>query len=372
MKLDTLLHHSYSWAHPGGEYQDAILGSMARVVRSLSGESFPGWSLDEQRIHVMNMLRPHILKLTGFKTCFHSEVKDLSWQQRRLLLERRLISPCMAARQEGCELFIPKKQDLVIMTNEEEHVVIHSLAPRLELSSSVRRALKIANTLEEELNFAKNDEMGYLTSLSNECGDAVQLFVLLHLPAMACSNVIHQLHAALEKLDLEISPVYADDKEDTGNVFILRTQPAKLAQTHDAMTRIKKLARNIAKRELKLRTHILEVNRLELCDLVGRSIGIIRYATRLSFRELVDSLSLISLGLHLGLLESQRDDLDADAINKELFTLPLELSSAHLRHIAEQPVEGSTPHVQALRSQLAQRALEQLSIQFKPLSSTTI
>ncbi len=370
MKLDILLEHSYSWAHPGGEYQDTILGSMARVVRSLSDECFPGWGLDEQRIAVMNKLRPHILKLKGFKTGFHSEIKELSWQQRRLLLERRLISPCMAARQEGCEIFIPKKQDCIVMTNEEEHVVIHSLAPRLEISTCVRRALKIADTLEEDLPFAKNDEMGYLTSLSNECGDAVQLFVLLHLPAMACSNVIHQLHTALDKMDLEISSIYADEKEDTGNIFILRSQPTKQGETQASVARIKKLATTIAQRELKLRSHILETNRVEVCDLVGRSIGIIRYATRLSFRELVDSLSLISLGLHLGLLESQREDLSAEALNKELFALPLELSTAHLRHIAELPVEGSELQIQALRSQLMQRALERLSVQFTPLSTT--
>ncbi len=370
MKLDTLLQSNFNWALCGDAYHDVILGSLTRVVRSLSDHCYPGWSLDEQRKQTMDYLRPHVLALPSFKTSFHTEICELTWQQRRLLLERKLISPCMAARQDGCEVFIPKKQDCFIMTNEEEHLVIHCSSHGLALRSCHKRALKLADTLEQQLSFAQNPETGYLTSLPYECGDAVQLFILMHLPAMTCTSELSKVHTALEKLDLELSSVFADEKEETGNLFILRCQPPKKGDTGIVMKRLIKIATTMAQRELKLREHIYEVHELEARDLIGRSMGIIRYASRLSYSELVDSISLISLGLHLGILETTREELSLDEINNELFTLPVSLGSAHLRQRASLPVEGSTLQIQALRSQLAQTTLDKLSIQFKPYNRT--
>ncbi len=364
MKLDTILKDSHSWIGASIEKNDVILGTLGRVSRSLRGHSFPGWSTDEDRRGLMDYLRPHVQSLFGYKTAFHAEMSSLDWQQRRLLLERKLISPCMAARQDGCEIFIPRKQDSVVMTNEEEHLVIHNFATGFKLAETHAKLLKSVEKLETQLNFAKDEKRGYLTSLPFECGDAIQLYVLLHLPATTCTNVIPQLHAALDKLELGMQPFYADEHEDTGNMFILHCHPTSYNNTKKAISKLEKIALTIVDHELNLRKHLLETREIEMRDLIGRALGILLYSSKLSFKELADSLSLIRLGLSLGVLHSEHEDMNRDEIIDTLIDLYISLAPAHLRRLASLDVEGSADEVQHLRSQLVQSTLNQLSIKF--------
>ncbi len=365
MKLDSILKENHTWIRASIEKNDVLLGTLGRVSRSLRGHRFPGWSTDEDRRSVMDFLRPHVQSLYGYKSAFHAEMSSLDWQQRRLLLERKLISPCMAARQDGCEVFIPRKQDSVVMTNEEEHLVIHHFLSGLKLAETHAKLLKSVEKLEKQLNFAKDEKRGYLTSLPFECGDAVQLYVLLHLPATTCANIIPQLHAALEKLELGMQPYYADESEDTGNMFILHCHPTSYQQTAKVIARLEKITLTIADQELKLRKHLLETREIEMRDLVGRALGILLYSAKLSFKELTDSLSLIRLGLSLGMLHSEHEEMSCEEIIDTLIDLYISLAPAHLRRLASLDVEGSADEVEHLRSQLVQRTLNKISLQFR-------
>ncbi len=365
MKLDSILRENHTWIRASIENNDVVLGTLGRISRSLREHSFPGWSTDEDRQGLMDFLRPHVQSLYGYKSAFHAEMSSLDWQQRRLLLERKLISPCMAARQDGCEIFIPRKQDSVVMTNEEEHLVIHHFATGLKLDETHAKLLKSAEKLEKRLSFAKDEKRGYLTSLPFECGDAVQLYVLLHLPATTCTNIISQLHTALDKLELNLQPYYSDEHEDTGNMFILHCHPTSYKQTSKTIARLEKITLTIVYQELKLRKRLLETRRIDMYDLVGRALGILLYSSKLSFKELADSLSLIRLGLSLGVLHSEHEDMSSYEIIDTLIDLNTSLAPAHLRRLASLDVEDSADEVQHLRSQLVQSTLNQLSIQFR-------
>ncbi len=367
MKLDTLLEQSHHWLRASRERNDVLLGTLGRVVRSLSAYSFPGWCLDEERQEVMHSLRAHVQNVRGYKSAFRAEMSTLTWQQRRLLLERKLISPCMAARQDGCEIYIPKKQDSIIMVNEEEHIAVHRFMPGLRLDEVHERLLQTAQQLSHGLQYAYDEHRGYLTSLPHEHGDAIQLYVLLHLPALTCAGAITKLKTSLEKLELGLQPYYADDKEDTGNMFILHCHPTGHEMTQLIKTRLSKIARCIVKRELQFREQLLETDGIEIRDLIGRAFGILQYAVKLSFKEFADSMSLIRLGLTLGILVSEQEEMDLYELIDVLIELSTDLSPAHIRHLASLGVDDSTEEVQFIRAQLCRSVLNTLSIQFRKL-----
>ncbi len=336
--LSSIMKNRPSWLSCEGEFEGIIIASLGRLVRNLPGHSFPGWSTAASRAAVVETLLPLLLARSGFKTAFHADMGELALDERRMLLERKLITPCMAARQDGCHVIVPRKQDCSIMLNEEEHLVVHFFRQGQDLHNVLVDARRFSASLEKDLVFAHDPARGYLGSMPSEAGDGIQLSVVMHLPALVLANMMPQVNRALEKLHMGISPFYGGMQEDTGNTFIIYTHPAPLGETDQAAKRLERILHLLVLREVQVRTKLNITRPFELTDQVGRAFGLLCYAVRLSYREMLDSLSLLRLGSSCGLLRWEKE---GDEVLSGLCALAQELAPAQLAcsHAADMPHE---------------------------------
>lgn len=297
---ENLFNTCPPWFRKAGSANDVILGIMGRLVRNLRGHAFPGWSTAEGRRAVAELLLPAIQRCPGFKNAHQTEMSELDYGMRRALLERRQISPCMAARQDGCHLIINKRQDTVVMVNEEEHLVIHSFNNGHDFNALIERLLRLPSALEREFEFAATPQNGYLTSLPNEAGEGVQLYAVLHLPALTLSNMMPQVNRAIDKLQLNIAPFYPQFGEECGNAYVVYTAPAIYGTLGEMITHLSDIIFRLAERENQVRDRLLDMHRQGdtfLADRINRSYGLLRYARTLSQQEWVEAISLLRLGV---------------------------------------------------------------------------
>lgn len=368
MKLSTLLKNSNPWLEQRGEEPPILLATLGRLTRSLPHHVFPGWSTEEARRAVLEELRPHITGLTGFKKAFQVDMSDLSHHERRLLLERKLISPSMAARREGCEIFIPKKQDISIMLNEEEHLVMHSFASGEALAELRLKLEKIADGLEEKLSFAKSQSGDYLSSIPAECGNGIQMYLVLHVPGLVISNLMKEIYKAVEKLGLQISPFYSDGNRDTGDSFVLYTTPCPLMQCEHELAKLRRVANTLVLREKQVRCKLFSLRPLELRDQVTRALGRLSYATTLSFTEMSNAISLLILGTSYGFLRWQPEQ--SENILTTLRQFNISLAPAHLAQTWGLCCsEHKAKEMAALRAKLIQEQLATLHVSINPIES---
>lgn len=311
--FSSLLKKRPMWFSDIGDYSDVIIGSMARVVRNLAGHTFPGWSTRESRRAVADLLLPHIMQLPGNKTqAFSAEMSELSYGQRRVLLERKQISQCLAARQDGCHIVINSKQDTTFMINEEEHLVMHLYSSQYDHAPLLRRAEKITHELENNLNFAKSYSGEYLTSIPMEAGTGIQLYTIIHLPALNTAGMMPQIHRSLEKLMLHISPFFSAMGDDVAGLFALYTPTIPLGAEDEISAHLSSTALTLAQRELSVRECLsLEAQPVAiLSDLIGRAYGLLQYAHKLDFKEFLNALSMLRLGAVMGYINHDSESLD--------------------------------------------------------------
>ncbi len=325
--FSTLLKTVPSWLTTEGDMADVAIATLGRLVRNLPGHPFPGWSSAKSRRAVVDALLPRLLERPGFKSAFHADMAELKLEQRRLLLERKLITPCMAARQEGCHVIIPRRQDVSIMLNEEEHLVAHFYQQGLSLNNVLTDMRRFASALEKDFTFAHDAAHGYLTSLPAEAGEGMQLYIVLHLPALTMADTADQISRGLEKLQINIAPFYNGMQEDTGNIYVLFTQAVPLGQADETMAQFEEVANTLILREIQMRTKLLSTNPFELSDRLGRAFGLLCYAMRLTYREMLDALSLLRLGHRCGMFSWEQDDRE---VIGNIAALNVELAPAHL------------------------------------------
>lgn len=303
---------------------DIIVGMMGRLVRNLSGHAFPGWSTAEGRKAVADILLPLVQNAPGFRNVRHAEMTELDYATRRALMERRQISPCMAARQDGCHLLLNQKQNTVVMINEEEHLAIHSFVSGFDAYSLLTRLHRLPNELKETVAFAYDEHYGYLTSLPQEAGDGIQLYVVLHLPALALANMTSQINRSVEKLELNIAPYYPQLGEECGNMFVLYTNPIPQGALEDVLAHLLDIIETLQERELQVRNKLAKLPQsgdFFVLDAINRSYGLLQYARAISAAEWADALSMLRLGVEFGYISAE--DADKDTLLAELAELAL-------------------------------------------------
>lgn len=343
IKFTSLLKLLPPWFDHCGYENGVILGTMGRLVRNLKGECFPGWSTGESRARVAEKLTPAVRSLPGFRQAAHAEMPELSKIERKVLLERKQITPCMAARQDGCHVFINKKQDSIVMLNEEEHLAIHQFAAGNQMESIVSELNKKAKNLAKNVEFAHGKEYGFLTSMAAECGDGLQLYMVLHLPGHAMMNQIDKLERALNKMHLNLSPFFNEFGDETGNLYVLFSTPIPMGATEDVMGHMLNIAENLEEKELMLRNKIDIEDPVQMNDMVGRMYGTLRYGSLMEYPEFLHILSILHLGIEQEtlILNKKKEALQTSLSNVLLLAAP-----AHLAYTTE---EDSTRVHQILR-----------------------
>lgn len=298
-KFSSLLKKQPPWFSQAGEELDIICGTMVRAVRNVAGYRFPGWSTAENRKAVADMLVPAVMNLTGNKSsAFCTEVKDLGYVERRVLLERKQISQCLAARQDGCHLIISGKQDAVYMINEEEHLVMHLFSADIHHTDLVKKVGKISASLEKSIPFARSGNGDFLTSMPVEAGTGIQLYTLLHLPALNSMGMMQQINRGLEKLMLNISPLYPNLRDDSANLFVIFSPPILTGTQDEMISHMYDTCLKLEERELQVREKLHSYPRTNhiLPDMVGRAYGLCCYAARLEYTEFLHILSMLRMG----------------------------------------------------------------------------
>ncbi|MFI3242751.1 MAG: hypothetical protein R3Y56_00695 [Akkermansia sp.] len=370
MKVKTLLKTSHTWLMPEDDNKLILVATLGRLSRSLKGQIFPGWSTQESRQKVLDALRPTISSLPHFKTGFCAELSDLKHHERKLLQERKLISPSMAARGDGSEVYIPRKQNISIMLNEEEHLVIHTFAKGNAIDELRDKMETLASKLEKKLDFAKSAEGDYLTSIPAECGNGIQMYLVLHLPGLVISNLMKEVRTSLEQLNLQLTPFYGDGKEDTGDLFVMSHLPDTDIQCDLNLDRLVRVAKALVKRERQVRAKLLHLRPLELRDQITRALGRLLYATTLSFTEMTNAISLLILGTYYQILRWD-DDEDEHPV-AILRDMVLSHSPAHLaERVGLQSGGEDSRHMMALRALSVQLMLGAMNVSIIPINNTS-
>src|SRR5207237_9795212 len=142
---------------------------------------------------------------------------------KQVLVERHLISREHAAKSAGSAVIMNRRQTLSIMINEEDHLRMQSMRSGLQLKQAFKLLDKIDTALENELEFAYDQRLGYLTACTTNVGTGMRAYAMLHLPDLVLSELINQVVHAVSKISLAVRGLYGDGAEAKGQLLHLAT-----------------------------------------------------------------------------------------------------------------------------------------------------
>lgn len=292
------------WLREAGPEKDIVMSSRVRVARNLADTPFPQLLDEAGGKAVMKQLYESVIGgNAGLKEDFTLlQMRDLSPIQRKLYVEKHLISPDLAKRTAIGAALINREETISILINEEDHIRIQCLLPGLQLEEAWDLADKVDDLIEERVTYAYHDQLGYLTSCPTNLGTGIRASVMMHLPALKITNYINGIFQASSQLKIAIRGIYGEGTEALGNIFQISNQATLGASEEDIIRTLKEVSLQIIQQERMLRERLLNGNRIELENRIFRAYGILTNARMISGNEAMTLISDVKLGVSLGML----------------------------------------------------------------------
>ncbi|MEM6822072.1 MAG: protein arginine kinase [Verrucomicrobiota bacterium] len=280
-----------------------VLSSRVRLARNLKDTSFPGWLKKKQRVETLQQMMPALGKLPGMEANAQQiYMEKLTPLEKQVLVEQHLISREHAAKNAGSSVVISPEETLSIMVNEEDHLRIQVILPGYHLRKAWDVADRTDSELEKSLSFAFSASLGYLTACPTNVGTGLRASAMVHLPGLVISEQINKVIKSVNQIGLAVRGFYGEGTEALGNLFQISNQMTLGESESEIINRLIKVVNKIIESEANARGKLLQERGRTVADQLGRSYGVLSNAYSISSKEALNLLSLIILGVDLGIM----------------------------------------------------------------------
>ncbi len=279
-----------------------------RLARNLSAFPFTS-KMDAQEFEKLNkMVKDAIIESN---TPFAKQLKFIYMDtvpeiEKYAMVERHIISPEFAANCAGRAIVLSDDESISIMIGEEDHLRIQIIKAGICLEDAYDIAERLDYLLCDRLNFAFDNELGFLTSCPTNLGTGLRASIMLHLPALEANGKISPLADSVNKIGFTVRGMYGEGSRALASLYQISNQITLGISEKNALDNLKLIAMQLIEKENEERQI---VNKIKLDDMCYRALGTLQNARLLSGKEMNNLLSQIKLGADMGILNNKVNPL---------------------------------------------------------------
>ncbi len=294
-----------SWYNTVGNDSEIIVSSRIRLARNLKDFNFPSRMSDQDYIELNKKIKNAILDSnTPFaNTLRFIDMSDVPETETYAMVERHIISPEFARKKKNKSILISDDESVCVMIGEEDHIRIQVIKSGLALNEAYDIAERLDTLLCDKLHFAFNSQFGYLTECPTNLGTGLRASVMLHLPMLEATREISFISESVNKIGFTMRGMYGEGSESKASLYQLSNQITLGISENDALNNLITITRQIIEKENAARS---TAERINLEDNVFRALGILSNARKMDTEEMMKYLSLIKLGVSMGILDIEK------------------------------------------------------------------
>ncbi|MBU8791002.1 protein arginine kinase [Oceanobacillus caeni] len=351
MTLEHFMNDAISpWMREEGPSSDIVMSSRIRLARNIASIPYPIIAEEEKLAEVRKLIEKEYAN-KSFNSYHNFEfipIRELTAIEKRVLVEKHLISPNLAKHTNESAVIISENEQVSIMVNEEDHLRIQLYFPGLQLRHALDKAFEIDDWLEEKVNYAFDENKGYLTTCPTNVGTGMRASVMMHLPALALTGQINRMMPAINQLGLVVRGIYGEGSEALGNIFQISNQITLGKSEQDIVGDLESVVNQLIDHERNARDLIMRESPTALEDRIFRSYGVLAYSRIIESKEASNCISNVRLGIDLGIIK----DTSRNILN-ELMVL---IQPGFLQHYAKKTLTSRERDV--LRASLIRERLQ--------------
>jgi protein arginine kinase len=298
--LERLARSPSPWLDGSGPRSELVVSTRVRLARNLNQVPFTHRARDEQLQSVLASVSGAAARTQSFGGGWLIRMDAIPAMDRQVLVERHLVSHELSDGSRPRALLVGHEESLALMINEEDHLRLQAMSSGFALHDAHTVADGADRELEQSLDFAFSDELGYLTACPTNTGTGMRASVLVHLPALVLLQEIQQVLKGITQVGLNVRGLYGEHSNVMGNLFQVSNQTTLGRSETESIESLERVTRQVLDAEESSRERLMRDARVQIEDKVWRAYGLLRNCRTVSSQEVINLCSAVRLGVSLG------------------------------------------------------------------------
>jgi len=204
-----------------------IMSTRIRVGRNLKGFALGAATTKKERLQIETVIKTALLQLTGELQGDYYPLDGMSTEVQQQLIQDhflfkkgdRFLEAAGLNRDwpSGRGIFHNHNKSFLVWVNEEDELRIISMQEGGDIKAVFKRLVEALETLQEALEFAYSNRLGYIASCPTNLGTSMRASVHIELPKLAQKRTLMQ--EICEQHHLQIRGIHGEHSDEGGLVF---------------------------------------------------------------------------------------------------------------------------------------------------------
>jgi protein arginine kinase len=301
MPLGDLIGQVPRWLNGAEDADGMVVSCRARLARNLASRPFATRATEADQEQIIERVLGVARHTRRLARATYYQMNALEGGERRLLVERHLVSPALAEGAGPRGVLFNRDESLSVMVNEEDHLRLQAILPGLQAEEAWSQANGLDDELGAGLDYARSEDWGYLTACPTNTGTGLRVSVLIHLPGLVLTEDMDRVVRGLAQMSFAVRGFHGEGSNAVGNLFQISNQVTLGRSEGELVSALTRLTRELIEHERQAQETLLAQARSQVEDKVWRAYGILSHARVLSSQEFMNLLSAVRLGYTLGL-----------------------------------------------------------------------
>ena len=300
--MSDILSWRLAWLEERSSLGGSVLATKVRLRRNLSHLPFPPRGNPGELQILGDRITSVLRKNSPLPEALLLPVNQLGDLQKGLLVECGFGELSFFENAPGRIFGYSETGADSLFINCEDHLVVQVFLGGLSLISAWEEAAAVTSGF-EHLGFAFDQELGYLTSSPKVVGTGLQASVLLNLPALDMTRQTKPLgRMCAQKGCLFERYAVQEGGALRSSLFIISNGRTLGQREEELLEDLRRLVVDVVAREQQAVAKLRRDGGLAFEDKLWRSFGMMRYARYVDFEEALFHLSLLRMGMVLGII----------------------------------------------------------------------
>ncbi len=293
-----------------------VISSRIRLARNIKKYPFSSKLTEEQSVKLIEDVKNSIKnEKTSFGDSFDFiNISEKSDVEKYALFENHSISSDFLDKDKPSGVLIKDDETISIMINEEDHIRIQTVLPGYNLEKAWDTADKIDDLIEESVEYAFDENYGYLTSCITNVGTGMRASFMIHIPLIEMFDQIENLSQAISKFGMTLRGIYGEGSEPLGGIYQISNQVTLGKCEKEIIEALQNVTNQIVEQENMLRNKLLTEHKIDIEDKIFRSYGILKNCRKISSKEAMRLLSDLRLGITSGIIKLENQNANIYSI----------------------------------------------------------
>lgn len=286
------------------DLNNIIISSRIRLARNLKNVPFKSKQTLDSAKYVLDKVLSVAENNLNFDT---HRLNEFTEEEIAFNMENNLISKDIDLNYGG--FAISDDETVSIMVNEEDHIRMQCIISGLNLKKAYDIINDVDTELMQNLDYAYDTELGFLTACPSNVGTGIRAGVMLFLPALTISDNLKDIANSLKALGITIRGNLGEGTTANGYIYQISNEVTLGKSEKQIIQEVETAVLKICELEINAINEIKSSNDVNLFDQILRAFGVLTNCYKLSSNEYSNLSALAKLGCFIGLIKLKHIDI---------------------------------------------------------------